>query len=45
MTDGSERVVAGVDAHTDEHYVAVLDMRGRLLGAAAFPATVEGYRS
>jgi len=45
MTDRSERVVAGVDAHTDEHHVAVLDLRGRLLGAAAFPATGEGYRT
>lgn len=36
-------VVAGVDAHTDEHHVAVLDMRGRLLGTAAFPTTPAGY--
>jgi transposase len=43
MTDGSRRVVAGVDAHTDEHHAAVLDEGGRLLGTAAFPATREGY--
>jgi hypothetical protein len=43
MTDGSRRVVAGVDAHTDEHHAAVLDEGGRLLGTAAFPTTAEGY--
>ncbi len=35
--------MAGVDAHTDEHHVAVVDMQGRLLGAAAFPTTADGY--
>jgi hypothetical protein len=43
MTDGNRRVVAGVDAHTDEHHAAVLEESGRLLGTAAFPATREGY--
>ena len=43
MTDGSRRVIAGVDAHTDEHHAAVLDEGGRLLGTAAFPTTREGY--
>ncbi len=38
------RVVAGVDAHTDEHHVAVLDRQGRLLGTAAFATTADGYR-
>jgi transposase len=37
-------VVAGVDAHTDAHHVAVVDAAGRLLGAAAFPTTAHGYR-
>jgi transposase len=36
-------VVAGVDAHSDEHHVAVVDLQGRLLGAAAFPTTARGY--
>jgi transposase len=44
MTDQRRPVVAGVDAHTDEHHVAVLDTRGRLLAAAAFPSTAAGYR-
>jgi transposase len=35
--------VGGVDAHTDEHHVAVVDLQGRLLGAAAFPTTAAGY--
>ena len=43
MTDQKQVVVAGVDAHTDEHHVAVVDAQGRLLGAAAFPTTAEGY--
>jgi transposase len=43
MTDEGRRVVAGVDAHTDEHHAAVLDESGRLLGTAAFATTREGY--
>jgi transposase len=43
MTDRRGAVVAGVDAHTDEHHVAVLDQQGRLLGASAFPTTAAGY--
>src|SRR6266852_5942974 len=43
MTDEKQRVVAGVDAHTDEHHVAVLDAQGRLLGTAAFTTTADGY--
>jgi len=43
MNDRRSSVVAGVDAHTDEHHVAVLDIQGRLLAMAAFPTTAEGY--
>jgi len=43
MTDQRGAVIAGVDAHTDEHHVAALDAQGRLLGAAAFPTTAQGY--
>ena len=42
MTD-QRQVVAGVDAHTDQHHVAAVDLQGRLLGAAAFPTTAAGY--
>lgn len=44
MTD-QRQVVAGVDAHSDEHHVAVLDLRGRLLAGAAFPTTAAGYQA
>lgn len=44
MTHDRMSVVAGVDAHTDEHHVAVLDGQGRLLGTAAFATTADGYR-
>jgi transposase len=43
MTDQRQYVVAGVDAHTDEHHVAVLDAQGRSLAAAAFPTSARGY--
>ena len=43
MTDQQKVVVAGVDAHTDEHHIAVLDLQGRMLGAAAFSTTADGY--
>jgi transposase len=43
MTNHTQVVVAGVDAHTDEHHVAVVDAQGRLLGAAAFPTSSSGY--
>ena len=36
-------MVGGVDAHADEHHVAVVDLQGRLLGATAFPTTAAGY--
>jgi transposase len=42
MTD-QRRVVAGVDAHTDEHHIAALDLQGQL-PAAAFPTSADGYR-
>ena len=43
MANHRARVVGGVDAHTDEHHVAVVDLQGRLLGASAFPTTAAGY--
>jgi transposase len=43
MANHSSGVVGGVDAHADEHHVAVVDPQGRLLGAAAFPTTAAGY--
>src|SRR6266704_1188626 len=43
MANHTGGVVGGVDAHTDEHHVAVVDLQGRLLGATAFPTTAAGY--
>jgi transposase len=43
MANQTGGVVGGVDAHTDEHHVAVVDLQGRLLGATAFPTTAAGY--
>ena len=43
MANHTGAVVGGVDAHADEHHVAVVDMQGRLLDAAAFPTTAAGY--
>lgn len=37
-------VVGGVDTHADTHTAAVLDLAGRSLGNAQFPATPAGYR-
>src|SRR6266566_974444 len=43
MANQTARVVGGVDAHTDEQQVAVVDLQGRLLGATVFPTTAAGY--
>jgi transposase len=43
MTDRRRGVIGGVDAHIDSHHVVALDEQGRVLGDAAFPATVSGY--
>ncbi|GAC1374689.1 MAG: IS110 family transposase [Acidimicrobiales bacterium] len=37
-------VTGGVDTHGEEHVAAIVDCAGRLLGTAAFGATVAGYR-
>jgi transposase len=38
-------VTGGVDTHADVHVAAVVDQIGRVLGAEAFPASLEGYRA
>jgi hypothetical protein len=43
MANHTGSVAGGVDAHTDEHHVAVVDLQGRLLGATVFPTTAAGY--
>jgi hypothetical protein len=36
-------VAGGVDTHQDTHTAAVIDLVGRVLGTAQFPATTAGY--
>lgn len=43
MTENQQLVVGGVDTHKDEHVAVALTTTGRRLGAAAFPATPDGY--
>lgn len=38
MTPPNEVVWAGIDTHTDTHTIALLDERGRPLGAETFTA-------
>jgi transposase len=41
---GSKRtIIGGVDTHTATHHAAVVDLNGRLLADAEFPATPHGY--
>lgn len=44
MTQERRGLIAGVDAHADEHHLALLDAQGRLLETAAFATTRAGYR-
>jgi len=39
----STRVVGGVDTHKDTHTAAAVDITGRRLGSATFPASGPGY--
>ncbi len=43
MTPPNEVVWAGIDTHTDTHTIALLDERGRPLGAETFTADPDGY--
>ncbi len=44
MTPLDVVVTGGVDTHQELHVAAALDQLGRVLGTAAFPTTVAGYR-
>lgn len=44
MTQDTELIVGGVDAHADAHHAAALDQRGGLLATKSFPTTTLGYR-
>lgn len=46
MSDtNTTRIIGGVDTHKDTHTAAALDVLGRSLGLATFPATTSGYES
>lgn len=45
MTMIQPEVIAGIDTHADTHHVAVIDIDGRRLGDAGFPATLIGYQA
>ena len=38
-------VVGGIDTHQDQHWAAVVDQTGRVLGTQAFSTTAAGYRA
>ena len=44
MTQANRIVTGGVDTHKDVHVAAVIDIVGRILATASFPATTSGYR-
>ena len=43
MPDEQRIVIGGVDTHRDAHTAAAIDLAGRLLDTASFPATRSGY--
>jgi transposase len=45
MTRNKRSIIGGVDTHTATHHTAVIDVNGRLIADAEFPATPAGYAS
>ena len=43
MGEKAGRVVAGVDTHSESHWLCVLGERGDVLCSREFPATPDGY--
>lgn len=43
MTQGTAKVIVGVDTHADIHVAAALDPLGRLVGRLEIPTTPSGY--
>jgi transposase len=43
MSRHTTTIIGGVDTHSATHHAAVIDSHGRLLDAAAFPASPAGY--
>src|SRR6202451_4835966 len=44
VTEGTRRIVGGVDTHKDLHVAAVVDEQDRVLGTRSFATTRQGYR-
>src|SRR6202453_4624052 len=44
VTEGTRRIVGGVDTHKDLHVAAVVDEQNRVLGTRSFATTRQGYR-
>lgn len=45
MARNKRSIIGGVDTHTATHHAAVIDVNGRLIADAEFPATPAGYAS
>ena len=43
MAHSKRSIIGGVDTHTATHHAAVIDLNGRLIADAEFPATPAGY--
>lgn len=44
LTDGSRKVVGGIDTHRDLNVAAAIDELGRVVGTAEFETTIVGHR-
>ena len=45
MSRSNRLIIGGVDTHAATHHAAVIDLHGRVLADAQFPATPRGYAS
>ena len=45
MARSKRSIIGGVDTHTATHHAAIIDLNGRLIADAEFPATPTGYAS
>ena len=44
VTEGTRRIVGGVDTHKDLHVAAVVDEQDRVMETRSFATTQQGYR-
>ena len=45
MARSKRSIIGGVDTHTATHHAALIDLHGRPIADAEFPATPAGYAS